>query len=305
EGKIHELRFGTNDDELLYLLESPTLPTELYCFNTSHDLENRITTFHEERMFNIHPSQHEVESFDGIKIKFFLYEGLKEHNRNKCILYIHGGPEIQERYTYNAYFQYLVHEGYSVCVPNVRGSTGYGKTFEKLDNGSNRLNCLQDLLAVNKWLIDTKNYETGLMGRSYGAYLELLALTHMPAVWKYGISIAGFMNLNTFLQGLSTASRNYRGFEYGSLDMYGEFHENVAPLHNVANIQAPILMFHGDKDNVVPVSESIQFAHKMQKSNRQVTFFELPNEGHKVQKASNQKFVAKEINHFLSKIYSF
>src|SRR5699024_5231289 len=101
----------------------------------------------------IEPDLYTFESFDGIKIPYFLYE--KQEGDNKpAVVYVHGGPEGQSRPTYNPVIQYLANQGVSVAVLNVRGSKGYGRTYIKMDDGRKRMDAVNDLV----WLV--KNLTT-------------------------------------------------------------------------------------------------------------------------------------------------
>src|SRR5882762_2235062 len=137
------------------------------------------------------------------------------------IVSVHGGPESQERPGFNALYQYYLSRGYSIIAPNVRGSTGYGKTFTHLDDVRKREDTLKDLIHITKWLrvsggADPKRI--AVMGGSYGGYMTLAAITLYPDAWAAAVDTVGIVNWESFLKNASGYRRRLREPEYGSLE---------------------------------------------------------------------------------------
>ncbi len=178
------------------------------------------------------------------------------------VVTVHGGPESQWRPWYSSGFgaltQYLVARGYAVAAPNVRGSTGYGKRFEHLDDVEKRLDSVADLASLHEWLSARPEIDGSravVYGRSYGGYMVLAALAFQPELWAAGIEFVGISNLRTFLENTSVWRRAAREREYGPLSD-PELLERLSPWSRLDAIKAPLFIEHGRNDPRVPVSES-------------------------------------------------
>lgn len=181
------------------------------------------------------------------------------------IVDIHGGPESQRRPSFAPVTQYFLANGYAVFEPNVRGSTGYGKAYNRLDDKRNRMDAVADLKAGVEWLRrrDTIDPDRIIaLGASYGGFMVLAALTEYPELWAAGVDIVGIANFVTFLENTGDWRRELREAEYGSLAADREFLESISPLTNIDRITAPLLVLHGANDPRVPVGEAEQIAEK-------------------------------------------
>ncbi len=157
--------------------------------------------------------------------------------------------------------QYFIACGYAVLVPNVRGSTGYGKAYSHLDDVRLRMDSVQDLAHAARWLqaqpsIDWRRL--AVYGGSYGGFMVLATLTTNPELWAAGVDVVGISNFVTFLENTSAYRRGHREAEYGSLEHDREFLEQISPINHVQNIAAPLLVIHGANDPRVPVGEAEQ-----------------------------------------------
>src|SRR5699024_8720913 len=157
--------------------------------------------------------------------------------------YIHGGPEGQTKADYNPVIQYLADQGFAVAAPNVRGSNGYGRTYIKLDDVRKRMDSVKDLVWLVKDLVNTHEVDekkVGIIGRSYGGFMVLAALTHFPEVWAAGVNIVGISHFKTFMENTGAWRRRLRAYEYGSLENDSDFFEEIAPLNHSEKIVAPL-----------------------------------------------------------------
>ena len=220
------------------------------------------------------------------------------------VINCHGGPEGQTRPTYNSTFQYWLNElGISVICPNVRGSTGYGKSFLALDNAVKREDSVKDVGALLDWIakqpeLDAKRI--GVYGGSYGGYMVLASLTNFPGRIKAGIDVVGVADFISFLKNTADYRRDLRRVEYGDErdPSVREVLEKISPLRNAAKINASLFVIHGKNDPRVPVSEAEQIVAKMRELNRPVWMAVAGNEGHGFRKRENSDLQAVLMAHF-------
>ncbi len=229
-------------------------------------------------------------SFDGLQIPAFYYRP-KHPGPYPVVVFVHGGPESQSRNAFNSVIQYFVQRGFAVFVPNVRGSTGYGRTYVHLDDVRKRMDSVADLAASVDWLCahgDARRDAIAVMGGSYGGFMVLAAVTHYPDLWAAGVDIVGIANLRTFIQNTSPYRRHLREAEYGTIEEDGEFFDTISPIHHVDKIRAPMLIIHGANDPRVPVSEAEQMVEALRARNHPVEYIRFEDEGHGVVKLANR-----------------
>ncbi len=211
----------------------------------------------------VEPRLVRYESFDGREIPAFLSEPPDREGPLPVVVDIHGGPESQRRPTFSPVTQYLLDAGYAVFEPNVRGSTGYGMAYSRLDDGRNRMDSVADVEAGVDWLCEQASVDAGRLavyGGSYGGFMALASLTTFPERWAAGVDVVGIANFVTFLERTGDWRRERREAEYGSLADDRAFLETISPLSNVDAIRAPLLVMHGENDPRVPVEEAEQIA---------------------------------------------
>lgn len=220
-----------------------------------------------------------------------------------AIVDIHGGPESQRRPSFNPVKQYFLQHGYAVFEPNVRGSTGYGKTYTHLDDRRNRMDAVRDLTAGVEWLIDRTEIDPDrivAMGGSYGGFMVLSALTEFPEYWAAGVDIVGIANFVTFLENTGDWRRSLREAEYGSLEDDRAFLESISPINTIEAIEAPLMVLHGENDPRVPVGEAEQIAAEAA-THVPVETRIFEDEGHGFTKLENRIEAYRSIVDFLEK----
>ncbi|HEV7661990.1 MAG TPA: alpha/beta fold hydrolase, partial [Chloroflexota bacterium] len=207
------------------------------------------------------------------------------------VVFVHGGPEGQFRPTFQPLVQYLVEAGFAVLAPNVRGSSGYGRTYVHLDDVRLRMDSVKDLAHAVYWLRDTGRADPdriAVYGGSYGGFMVLAALTSNPELWAAGVDLVGIANFVTFLENTGPWRRHLREAEYGSLENDREFLIEISPINHVEKISAPLLVIHGANDPRVPISEAEQMVTKLKSLGRTVDFLRLEDEGHQIAKLKNK-----------------
>jgi dipeptidyl aminopeptidase/acylaminoacyl peptidase len=237
------------------------------------------------------PELVKIKSYDGLEMPAFLYlpPGYTKGEPVPFVIDIHGGPEAQFRPYFIRNFQYMMLNGYGVLAPNVRGSSGYGKDYQSLDNYKLRMNSVKDAGAWARWLID-EGYTTqdmlGVRGGSYGGFMVLACITEFPDLFAAAIDIVGIANFQTFLENTKPYRRALREAEYGPLTD-PDFLASVSPIYKVDRIRTPLLVVHGENDPRVPVGEARQIAEAIATRGGAVDTLIFPDEGHGASKRSN------------------
>jgi dipeptidyl aminopeptidase/acylaminoacyl peptidase len=257
----------------------------------------------------VEPALIHYKTFDGRDIPAFLYlpKDAPKDGSLPVILSIHGGPEIQEQPYFWAPYQYFVNRGYAVLAPNIRGSSGYGKTYLALDNGRKRWDALKDIAAAADWIgthpsLDKKRVV--IFGASYGGFATLAMLAHYPDLFRAGIDFYGFADFKTFLENTAPYRRPLRIAEYGDPEKDADFFDEISPARHVQKIKAPLFVLQGANDPIVPASESEQMVKKIKANGGKVKFLLLPDEGHGLSKLSNRIHVHEEMIRFLDEVLS-
>jgi len=220
------------------------------------------------------------------------------------IVSVHGGPEGQEAAGFNPTYQYFLARGYAILAPNVRGSTGYGKTFTHLDDVRKREDSVKDLAAAVDWLKSSGGADPkriAVMGGSYGGYMTLAAITLYPDLWAAAIEMFGIANFETNLTNTSGYRRKQREREYGTLANDLDFLKSVSPIYKVNRIRAPLLVFQGRNDPRVPYTEAEQIVKALRDRNAPVEYTLFPDEGHGFVKLPNRIVVYTKTADFLDR----
>jgi dipeptidyl aminopeptidase/acylaminoacyl peptidase len=243
----------------------------------------------------IEPELIRYKSFDGREIPAWYYRPQQtSSNSVPVIVNVHGGPEGQAQPSFSAIFQYFLSRGYAVLAPNVRGSTGYGKTFTHLDDVRKREDSVKDLAAGVDWLKTSGSADpkrVAVMGGSYGGYMTLAAITLYPDLWAAAVDTVGIANYESFLKNTSGYRRKLREVEYGSLERDLDFLKSISPLYKVDRIKAPL----------VPYTEAEQIVTALKGRNAVVEYKLFDDEGHGVAKLSNRLIVYPLMADFLDK----
>ncbi|HYP81189.1 MAG TPA: alpha/beta fold hydrolase, partial [Steroidobacteraceae bacterium] len=221
---------------------------------------------------------------------------------------IHGGPESQYRPTWDPFIQYLVNElGYAVVAPNVRGSSGYGRSFLRLDDGRLREDAVRDIGSLLVWIglqPDMDRNRVVVMGGSYGGYMALASLVHYSDRLAGGIDTVGISSFTSFLANTSAYRRDLRRAEYGDErdPEMRRFLQDISPLNNAAAIRKPLLIVQGLNDPRVPASESEQMMRGVRARGGEVWYLAAKDEGHGFRKKNNRDAYFATVAQFLRRL---
>ncbi|MFJ6155055.1 S9 family peptidase [Micromonospora profundi] len=196
---------------------------------------------------------------------------------------LHGGPEAQERPCYNPLFQALVAQGVAVFAPNVRGSSGFGRTFVAADNLAGRYGAIADVAACADFLLDSgvaRPGQLGCLGRSYGGYLVLAVLVNFPGLFAAGVAECGISDFRTFFAGTEPWIAAAAVSKYGDPVRDAELLRDLSPMTHLDRLDVPVLLIHGANDTNVPAGESAQVAQALAARGVPYGHLVLAGEGH-------------------------
>jgi dipeptidyl aminopeptidase/acylaminoacyl peptidase len=219
---------------------------------------------------------------------------------------VHGGPTSQARPTFDATDQYLLTRGIAVFDLNYRGSTGYGKSFARLNDRRLRESELYDLEDAVSWLESTGRVDAtrvAIMGGSYGGYLTMAGLARLPDLWRAGIALVGVSDWVSALEDASPQLKASDRIEYGDIDdpAEREFFRTISPITHVAGVRAPVMVLHGANDPRDPVEESDRYVRAIREAGGTVEYLRFPDEGHGVRRLENRVIMGRRIAEFLER----
>jgi dipeptidyl aminopeptidase/acylaminoacyl peptidase len=299
-GVIGAIRWNRNGRELGFTTTSARSPGDAFSVDVTTGKVEQWTNSETAVKTDAFPHAELVKwkTFDGKEISGFLYRppSAKFPGKRPVLVVIHGGPEGQSQPVFLGRGNYYLNElGIALIYPNVRGSTGYGKTFSLLDNGFQRENTYKDINSLFDWIGTQANLDPSricVTGGSYGGHMTLAVSTFYSDRIKCSVDIVGMSNLVTFLEHTEGYRRDLRRVEYGDErdPKMREFLEKIAPMNNIEKIKKPMMVVAGKNDPRVPVSESEQIAAALKKQGTPVWFLIGKDEGHGFRKKTNQDF---------------
>jgi dipeptidyl aminopeptidase/acylaminoacyl peptidase len=313
-GVIGNLHFESNGHRLAYSLQTPNTPYDVWTFAPGDKepvrwTQSEIGPLDATRLAR--PTLVRYPTFDSVggklrEIPAWVYKpaGAGPH---PVLVNIHGGPEAQAQPIFSIATQQWVELGYAVIAPNVRGSTGYGKTYVALDNGFKREDSVKDIGALLDWIATQDDLDASrvvLIGGSYGGYMVLSSMTHYNDRLRGAVDVVGISNFVTFLESTAEYRRDLRRPEYGDErdPEMREFLQKIAPLNNAGKINKPMLIVQGQNDPRVPVTESEQMVAKIRANGGEVWYLIGLNEGHGFAKRDNADYYQWAVALFLEKL---
>ncbi len=299
-GVLGGIEWRNHSRELAFSLSMASQPYDVYSADVDTGKVERWT-FSETGGLNTstfsEPQLIHWKSWDQRPISAFLYKPpAKFAGRHPVIIDIHGGPEGQVRPDFLGHDNYYINElGIAVIYPNVRGSTGYGKTFQKLDNGLLREGSYKDINSLLDWIQTQPDLDSGkvmITGGSYGGFMTLAIATSYNDRICCSVDVVGPSNLVTFLEHTSGYRKDLRRVEYGDErdPKTREFLEQIAPANKAKNITKPLFVIAGQNDPRVPASESAQMVEMVRKNGTPVWWLLGKDEGHGFAKKKNRDY---------------
>jgi dipeptidyl aminopeptidase/acylaminoacyl peptidase len=248
----------------------------------------------------------EFPTFDGRPIPTFIAApGADAPARaGKAAVWIHGGPEAQTRPVFRPDIQALLASGFTVMLPNIRGSTGYGRSYAALDDGTRRLDAVEDVRQARLWLGAQPGIDgtaVAAMGQSYGGFMVLATLTRHPELWKAGVEHYGFADFLTELRDTGAWRRRHRAAEYGDPERDRDFLRDASPLTHAQRIRAPLLVSHGLRDPRVPPSETHALVAAMRAHGQAVETVLVEHAGHGYHRPEHRRQVWSAVLDFLDR----
>lgn len=311
-GVVSGVAFSPDGSKLGFSLATPTAASDAWSWGVTDAKLERWTASELgglDAKALTSPELVRYPSFDKRSIPAFVYKPkLAAGQKAPVIIDIHGGPEGQSRPTFNAFHQHTVAElGAAVIVTNVRGSTGYGKTYLNLDNAEKREDSVKDIGALLDWIKTQPDLDPSrvvVYGQSYGGYMSLAVMTHYSDRLAGGIERYGISNFVSFLQNTEAYRRDLRRAEYGDErdpKMLKAF-ETISPMNNVGKISKPMLVMQGWNDPRVPKSESDQVVAKLRGQGIETWYVQFKDEGHGFLKKANNDRRREVETQFLQKV---
>src|SRR5580698_5043000 len=312
-GIIESLSFDAESTRLAFGFEAPNRPRDAYVLDIG---ANRLEAWtHSEagavdlQKF-VTPRLMQFPTFDRAdgrarEIPVYVYEP-STPGPHPVLITLHGGPEGQFRPDFDPWLQYVVGElGFAVVAPNVRGSSGYGKSYLALDNGTLREDAVKDMGALLVWLDLQSNYDAKhvvVSGGSYGGYLTLATLVNFSERVRGGVDVSGITDFVSFLTNTAPYRQNQRRVEYGDErdpDMRA-YLRRISPLTNAERISRPLLIVHGKNDPRVPIAEAEQLVYRVRSKGVEVWYLQAGDEGHGFRKKQNRDAYYRTFAQFLA-----
>lgn len=305
-GLIGGVSFSPDGKRLALTLNTATSPSDAYVIDIANAKLARWTQSEVGGLDSttfVAPTLVRFPTFDSVDgkprtIPAFYYKPAKPAKNGKypVVINIHGGPEAQALPNFSPNAQFLANElGVAVLVPNVRGSSGYGKTYLTLDNADKREDSVKDIGALLDWVAKQPELDAsrvGVQGGSYGGYMVLASLMHYPERIKAGVDIVGISHFGTFLNNTESYRRDLRRAEYGDeRDPAMKAHfDRISPLNNASKITSPLFVAQGKNDPRVPYTEAEQIVSAVRGNGQPVWYLLYADEGHGFQKKANADY---------------
>jgi dipeptidyl aminopeptidase/acylaminoacyl peptidase len=298
-GDIGAVRFRTDEKQVAFTVSSSTSPADVFVADLATGKTRRLT-----RALN--PAMKESDLVEAVVVRYqgeggvtipanlYRPKGAAASAPVPAVVMVHGGPGGQARRDYSAIIQHLVNHGYAVLAVNNRGSSGYGKTFFRMDNRAHGEADLRDVVAGGQWLRDqdwVADDKVAVMGGSYGGYLAVAALTFHPQSFEAAIDIFGVTNWTRTLNEaarLPDSRRTALYDEMGDPATDAERHRRISPLFHAANIVKPLLVMQGANDPRVLKIESDELVAAVKANGTPVEYEVFPDEGHGFRKRDNR-----------------
>lgn len=306
---VYSIGFAAASNELNIRVTGPKTPGDVFVWDVkadklSHTITSSLAGLDPDTF--IVPESLRYPARDGLELQGLLYlpDESDADSRPPVVVKVHGGPTGQSRPNFQAQVQYLVNNGIAVFDVNVRGSTGFGKTYARLDNQEKRLDSVRDLVDTVAFLSGDERLNTNrvaVMGGSYGGYMVNAVLGSYPGVFDAGASFVGVSDWVRALNDASPALKASDRIEYGDITekRWQEFYKVNSPINNADKITVPMFVEHGANDPRDPVTESDRIVSTVRENGGTVTYMRFPDEGHGISKQANRVAFNRSLVGFL------
>lgn len=312
EGYVQGVSISPTEKNMIVYVISDRSPVNLYTFNFASQKFDKLTNSLNPEIDPTDLVDAEVirfKSFDGLQIPAIFYKPKNAVAGNKvpALVWVHGGPGGQSVAGYSQAIQYFVNHGYAILAVNNRGSSGYGKSFYKMDNRNHGDKDLKDCVWGKKWLAQQSYIDPakiGIYGGSYGGFMSLAGIIQYPNEFKVGVDLFGVTN---WLRTLKSIPSYWESFRKALYDEMGDPAtdsvrlRSISPLFNTDKIKTPLLVLQGSNDPRVLQVESDEIVAGAKKNGTPVEYVLFPDEGHGFRKKENQMKAAKVTLEFLDK----
>jgi dipeptidyl aminopeptidase/acylaminoacyl peptidase len=301
KGVISEPTFSPDGATLACVVATPTAPGALWLVqNTSA----RPVWQPQVAMPAAEWELVEWQGEDGTPIPGWLVlpAGPTPPEGHKAVIWVHGGPAMQLRPTFRPDIQMLVGQGLAVLLPNVRGSTGYGRRSTESDDGAKRPAAVADLAQGRHWLAAHKAIDPAriaVMGQSYGGFMVNAAITSYPDLWKAAVCYYGIADFVTMLEATGPWRRSHRAAEYADPEDPALF-DRISPIHRIDQVRVPVLVAHGTRDPRVPIGESEQLVTALRERQKPVTYLTFDYAGHGFIRPDHRRMIYSAVADFLA-----
>ena len=294
--------FSADGRHLVLGVESADVPAAVWCHERAGGTTARVCPAVEPTFSDrlVVPEPEVVTAPDGLRLPGWLYRPRGVAGPLPTVIYLHGGPEAQERPVFTPLYQALLAAGIAVYAANVRGSSGFGRSFVNADNGAGRFGAIRDVASCVEHLVSTGVADAarvGVMGRSYGGYLTLAALVNHPELFAVGVDVCGMADFETFFARTEPWIADAAVGEYGHPVHDRNLLRELSPVHRMAALAAPLLVVHGRHDTNVPVHEAELAVHGAKTAGVDVRYLLFDDEGHEIQRTENRlRFVDESVD---------
>jgi dipeptidyl aminopeptidase/acylaminoacyl peptidase len=286
-------------------VESPAAPRRLWWLDVASGQWHAIGAVPlPPQTSAITPRLIRFESHDGLPVSGWLYPAQRHADRpSPAMIWLHGGPEAQERPTFSPQHQVLAAAGITVLAPNIRGSSGFGRSYVHADDRWGRFDAIGDVAECARVLVSAHGADPAriaVSGRSYGGYATLLALVRHTSLFAAGVDMCGMSDLHTFFRDTEPWIAAAAVTKYGDPVHDAALLAEISPLRQAAAIQVPLLVVHGELDTNVPRTEALQLVDRLRGLDRHVEYLELAGEGHEYRSAAARLTLLETVTRFLT-----
>ena len=311
DADITGVEFSESENKIRFSVGSSKTPNNLFLYDLRDEslvkLTNSLNPVIDSKSL-VAAEVIRYTSFDNLEIPEIFYKPLNASPTNKvpALVWVHGGPGGQSRMNFNPLIQYLTNNGYAILAVNNRGSSGYGKSFYKMDDKNHGENDLKDCIWGKKWLQEQDYIDfdrIGIIGGSYGGYMTMAAMTFTPEEFKVGVNIFGVTNWIRTLKSIPSFWEANRKALYDELgDPYSADSirlKKISPLFHAEKVKNPVMVLQGANDPRVLQIESDEIVAELKKNNTIVEYLIFDDEGHGFRKKENQINGYRRIKDFL------